>query len=542
MADIIDEANRAETAQGRNLGGSNESPTNSFTIGNSHPPGVRNSHARQPRTSGDADEQTPLFLSPGDPEVTPYSVYIVRIIHRVLAVLGVLSFIWFLMLLIDSFVSFGMVDTKGSGFLELVFTLISLVSLSLSLLFFTSPSTADRVIGYSTCAFLFLDLVLILFVPALNHRNGGVVGVVTVLGSLAVIFLATVADHIVEAGKAHEEQRLTGRVEERRTLGKWLSVATSIFCRTVLYIIVVLISFNLILETYDSWTVKPNGELVSVGQGVGKYKVHLYCTDTDRDAKDRKTIVVEGGETSSSDTASWILDLYHLNKVDRVCYWDRPGIGLSDNAPSPQSIGLTADALGEALAEYFDLETTPLVLVSHGVGGLYSRVFASRHSAQVKCLLLVDTLHEELFYRRNTQWKGFKLFVGGVWSTLGLDNLGGLIFYGQGPWSRAYGPAQHHQARYYKALLQEQIGARGLSRNEILAANALLPKDTAVAVVTSDDMIAENKEWSELQRRLTKLSDYNLAWKILDGPHDVWRNTKSRKELQKLLLDLTEYV
>ena len=33
---------------------------------------------------------------------------------------------------------------------------------------------------------------------------------------------------------------------------------------------------------------------------------------------------------------------------------------------------------------------------SHGVGGLYSRVFAARHTSQVKGLLLVDTVPESL--------------------------------------------------------------------------------------------------------------------------------------------------
>lgn len=97
-----------------------------------------------------------------------------------------------------------------------------------------------------------------------------------------------------------------------------------------------------------------------------KYRVHLFCEGSKNDSD--TTVLLEAGEYPvEGGMESWVFDAYNNATITRYCYWDRPGYGFSDNAPSPLSAGMAVDALTEALVKAN--ESGPWVLVSHGVGG-----------------------------------------------------------------------------------------------------------------------------------------------------------------------------
>jgi pimeloyl-ACP methyl ester carboxylesterase len=447
------------------------------------------------------------------------------------------------------FVTIGIIDMRANGFLLEGLTIIGIIELLVTLQFYSEPSEADRVLGYITAALLAVDTIAILSIPILRHRNGGLVGILTIFGALVTVVLATIADRVVEWGKIQEEIRLTGRSETRRTLTEWIKVMFSVIGKSLVLVLVGFMSVSILIDSYDVIRVQVDGELVPVDNG--GYSVHVYCTEAGIDgtrppglpSRSNVTVIVEGGETSSEEFASWILEMHELNEVGRVCYWDRPGFGLSDNSPSPMSAGSVADAFSEALiAEVPDFENESLVLVSHGIGGIYSRVFAGRHTTQLKALLLVDTLHEDLLYEQSSAWSGFLYWLRGMISPLGIQKLVGWIFNHEGPKSRIFGDAQVYSGQWSKAKLQEQISARGLTKGDITASNALLPSKLPVAVASSAKSIRRNRRWSEKQRALTKLTSNNIEWRIIDGPHELWRSPSGRAELKDLLKVIFDYV
>ena len=103
---------------------------------------------------------------------------------------------------------------------------------------------------------------------------------------------------------------------------------------------------------------------------------------------------------------------------------------FSDNAPSPMSGGAAIDVLQAALpkANISTSRKPGWILVSHGVGGLYSEILASRHTNQVKGMLFVDAIPESLIPTIFTSGRTFKLLVRGIISPLGIDRLAGWIF------------------------------------------------------------------------------------------------------------------
>ena len=111
-----------------------------------------------------------------------------------------------------------------------------------------------------------------------------------------------------------------------------------------------------------------------------------------------------------------------LSTLTTVIAYSRAGYGDSDPSPerrTPLQIVAELRALLRALGQ-----EGPYVLVGHSLGGIYVRVFASRHPDEVAGLVLVDPTHERLDLEHSvlspTYWpdvravyEGYAMEVGG---------------------------------------------------------------------------------------------------------------------------------
>lgn len=223
--------------------------------------------------------------------------------------------------------------------------------------------------------------------------------------------------------------------------------------------------------------------------------------------------------------------------IDRYCFYDRPGFGWSDNAPSPFSAGMDADVLSEALARAG--EKGPWVLVSAGVGSIYSRIFSSRHGTEVEGLLLIDPLHEDLLSRIGASHRGFMLWLRGVLSPLGIDRILGTLFKGRTIVDRIYGRSAYQTGKYIKAKLQENLVANSLTKNEAISSRAIQNKDTPLVVVSSGVEMRVDSQWEKSQRDLTHLTRKLVGWDVIEGaPHEVWRTWQGQDAIEKRLGEL----
>lgn len=106
------------------------------------------------------------------------------------------------------------------------------------------------------------------------------------------------------------------------------------------------------------------------------------------------TIVLEAG--FGNGVNAWDLVQPALAQVTRVCSYDRAGIGRSDPPPHRPRAGVEIVDDLRALLKKADAPG-PYVLVGHSLGGLYARLFAGLHPAEVAGLVLVDALPAEFF-------------------------------------------------------------------------------------------------------------------------------------------------
>ena len=388
-------------------------------------------------------------------------------------------------------------------------------------------------------AILLLDVILIGAISSLRAQEGWV-GLATVIWASLMAIWCAVTDRIVAWGKKEEEERLTGRPENRHTLKEWIGILAATVILIIYIVIAIFFTGTLILRSRDA-ALPMDG--MRYGVDGGKYKVHLACIGEPRggeDAKHEATILLESPQSpSESNFEHWAYSAYQNGTISRYCYWDRPGYAWSDCAPSPHSAGMSADALSEALA--LAGERGPYIVVAAGYGSIVSRIFSARHLHDVKGMLLIDPLHEDLLDRISSARKGIKLWGWGVLAPLGIRRLIGALFEGQTANDRIYGDAVDTNDKYLKAKLQENLVADSLTKNEVESANTIQETDLPFAIISSGIHVRKDRTWNKKQEELTKLTGSLLSWDVVDdAPPHVWRTYEGRRLMEKRLKKLVK--
>ncbi|KAK7229641.1 hypothetical protein V2G26_001811 [Clonostachys chloroleuca] len=483
------------------------------------------------------DSQRELLL-PDDPAVSPYNLWTIRILRYVTILFAVLTFTWWTLLLVSTFATPHGLHQRGSNFYAFSFASMALANLLFTLVFFGIPAKSVRVVALSMSFVLLLDIILLLSVQK-THYEEGWVGTVSVIWSLLMSLWVLVVDRAVKWGKQEEEERLTGRAETRRTVFEWSMVLVSTIAYTIMMIATLLITMTIILRALDASLAAP-GNLYWVDGG--KYRIHLFCygeKKLDTTGAEMPTVLLEGGERPVEHGLWQLADNAVKNRsISRFCFADRPGYAWSDTAPSPLSAGFATDVLGEALA--LAGEHGPWVLVSAGIGSVYSRILSSRNGPEtVRGLLLIDPLHEDLLGSIGRPGRSFLLWLKGVISPLGLDRLPGALLRGRTSIDRVYGRSAQQNGKLIFAKLQESLVAGSFTKRELDSSREIQRKETPLVVVSSGLSIKQSSDWGKKQRDLTELTDNLKQWDIVDNaPHEVWSTSRGRDIIEKRLKEL----
>jgi pimeloyl-ACP methyl ester carboxylesterase len=433
-----------------------------------------------------------------------------------------------------------MMHSRGAGFFSFAYTTLTVSYLIIALLFFTVPSKAMTISGLVLSVFLFVDMCIILGVPQLRVEEGWV-GIASVVWATLISIFNILQSQAVAWAKKKEEERLTGREETRRSLQEWIAVLLDTIFMVVIAIVSIIFTATLIMRAWDASLPAPGQKYLVNGE---KYQVHLACVGringtTDGNGNRPPTVLLEGGEGPVEHSLQPFIDeVYKQGLIDRYCYWDRPGYAWSDNAPSPHSAGMATDALSEALA--LAGEEGPWILVSSGIGSIYSRIFSSRH-LETKGIMLIDPMHEDYLGQIGNAARGFLLWLHGVLSPLRLDRIAGAIFKGRTREDRVYGRSAYQAGKYLKAKLQESLVAESMTASEVQAARHVQMPNTPLVVVSSGLEVRKSEKWAKKQEDLTKITKDLKDWDIVEGaPHEVWRTSEGRQVLEKRLKKLVK--
>jgi len=120
----------------------------------------------------------------------------------------------------------------------------------------------------------------------------------------------------------------------------------------------------------------------------GGRRLNLYCTGTGT-----PTVILEAGFAAT--TWSWVNVQPRIAKTNRVCSYDRAGLGFSDPGPLPRD-GRAIVADLRALLRAAKL-VPPYILVGHSAGAMTMRLFADPRFTNVAGLVLLDPSVEGQF-------------------------------------------------------------------------------------------------------------------------------------------------
>jgi pimeloyl-ACP methyl ester carboxylesterase len=117
--------------------------------------------------------------------------------------------------------------------------------------------------------------------------------------------------------------------------------------------------------------------------------MHIYCI-----GEGSPTVVLESG--LGNDWLIWQKVQLQIARTNRVCSYDRAGLGWSDRQSGSRGASTIAKQLKRLLLQAGIHDK--LLLVGHSAGGLYIRAFAGLFPERVAGLLWVDASSPEAFH------------------------------------------------------------------------------------------------------------------------------------------------
>ncbi|SCU80392.1 LAMI_0B02146g1_1 [Lachancea mirantina] len=508
----------------------------------------------------------------------------------VLNVLIIINTVWLVTKFVSDFfltIGFLRCSNRLTSFNDLTLIFISIMANALNLWFnkIGLYSPIDQSLNIILVLYTVFDLLLELMV-SYTRRRIGFVGSFTYLWAALTFLVGAVLDwylfsfirdfNPIQQDEEEEAENMRSESGSRHTLKEWISIGTRNVAKGLILLYFVLFTFNSLLYAFDIVRVTSSVRDLSAEASASydafhwvdkekTYQLHIACYgDILAEEKDQQPIILfeHGGADTGFLSATWIQELYHLNRVQRYCTYERPGYGLSDSAPAPISIAMVADALKYALLTDAKIKG-PFTTVGYDLGGLFTQVFTAKNIDVVDSMLLVESWHEDLLLKNYLQrilppdhdnndpddlshlppeirrHNGFILWWQGIWSTLGIKLQTSWLLAHHGSKERIFGRDMMYQSRYLRAKFLESVTSSLLSYKDVLNSKEKL-KDVKLSVASSNELIKKSPQWGNWQRDLTKLSSKTQEWKVLHGGHEVYKFGTAKQELQDVLLRLIE--
>ena len=114
---------------------------------------------------------------------------------------------------------------------------------------------------------------------------------------------------------------------------------------------------------------------------IGDRQLHLHCV-----GEGSPTVVLEAPAAGMSAAWGWVQPA--LAETTRVCGYDRAGLGWSEAGDQPYDPSAVPEQLHTLLER--SAERPPYVLVGHGLGATFAKLYAARFGTDVRSLVLID--------------------------------------------------------------------------------------------------------------------------------------------------------
>jgi pimeloyl-ACP methyl ester carboxylesterase len=155
-------------------------------------------------------------------------------------------------------------------------------------------------------------------------------------------------------------------------------------------LLALLLVAGLAYQRLATWQDSRHFPMPGIAVSVQGRTMHLDCR-----GKGSPTVLLDAGLGDSS--ATWALVQPEVATFTRVCAYDRPGLGWSEEASRPRDSHEVAVEVQELLTNAHI--GGPYILVGHSFGGYNQLVFRSLHPEEVVGMVLVDSSHPDQLNR-----------------------------------------------------------------------------------------------------------------------------------------------
>ena len=292
----------------------------------------------------------------------------------------------------------------------------------------------------------------------------------------------------------------TERAARRSTTGR---------SRWLLYPVIALITVAALGGAVESVTIaRDDGRYAMPGStyDVGAHRLHLTCAGTGS-----PTVVLESGLAEPA--ALWDGVMTQVSRSTRVCAYDRPGQGWSDDLAHRQDGREVAADLHTLLARAG--EHGPYVLAGHSSGGTLALTYAARYPDQVAGMVLLDSSSPNQVTLQPDFARTFAIMRRALPVLPALTRVG-LMHLAPSSKATALSPAAAAQVR---AFATSPRGARNMAAEQaqlrivFAQAQALTSFRTKpLAVVTAESNATGTRGWTASQNQLAQLSTNSTHW------------------------------
>ena len=123
---------------------------------------------------------------------------------------------------------------------------------------------------------------------------------------------------------------------------------------------------------------------------VNGHMMHLWC-----EGSAGSTFVLDAGASMFSSSWRWLIP--ELSRNNRVCAFDRSGLGWSASGPPPYDGISAANELHELL-EQAGIEQ-PFIYVGHSLGAMLGRIYHRQYPADLDALVMLEPADPAIFLR-----------------------------------------------------------------------------------------------------------------------------------------------
>jgi pimeloyl-ACP methyl ester carboxylesterase len=204
-----------------------------------------------------------------------------------------------------------------------------------------------------------------------------------------------------------EDKAMTANRPAGRSIGQKIKLALVVLIVSLITVVVIAGLVESYLKYQYELSHPAPGQLFQVQE----HKMHIWC-----EGNGEPTVLLDAGAGMFSSGWRWVMP--EISPTNRVCAFDRSGLGWSEPAPPPFD-GISAANELHQLLEQANIQK-PFVYVGHSLGANMGQIYHHQFPDDLRALFLLEPANPEIFLQEISDKRGTPVVRGAPVSACGF--------------------------------------------------------------------------------------------------------------------------